>query len=327
MKYSIVIPIYNAASTLARCLESILRQKYWDAELLLINDGSQDSSEDICLDYARRYPNVVYKSTAHRGVSAARNTGLDSARGDYILFVDSDDYISEDYFQTIDRVLSAENPEMVFFSHRLFGEKTYDVVVKSRTVHERTELLEIVARYLRMGELNTLWSKVFLRDVIEANHLRFDETLCIDEDMNFVLSYSLCVSKLSMIDAVLYNTSLENEESLTRKRRDYLCQQLHDAGLNRFFVLQQAKLDAKSVRLLSSAVSWVYYRSAYSSAAELLKYELSRSERRKRIRDICKVFSDCPKELPAPVIALPVRIPLIGLIDVAAKIAVHRRKN
>ena len=327
MKYSIIVPIYNSEKTLSRCLDSILEQNYPNAELLLINDGSSDQSEEICREYAGKYPNILCRTTENHGVSAARNLGLELARGTYILFVDSDDYVSPDYFREIDRTLAQGDPELVIFAHRLFGRNTYEVPVENRIVRGRDEVLGVVARYLRMGELNTLWSKVFRRDLIEANHLRFNEALCIDEDMNFVFSYSLHVSRLNMIDGVLYNTSLENEESLTRKRRDYLCQQLHDAGLRRSAMLQQAKPEGKNARNLSSAVSWVYYRSAYSSAAELLKYDLTRKQRRAKVREICHVFSDCPDKLTTPLIAIPIRMRFITLIDLSARIAVHRRRN
>ena len=327
MKYSIIIPIYNSEKTLSRCLDSLLTQNYKDAELLLINDGSSDSSEKICLDFAGRYPNLICRTTENRGVSAARNLGLALAKGTYILFVDSDDYVSPDYFQAIDRGLEQGDPDLVIFAHRLFGRKTYKVAVENRIVSGKDQVLDVVAQYLRMGELNTLWSKVFRRDVIEAHQLRFNEALCIDEDMNFVFSYSLHVSRLNMIDAVLYNTSLENEQSLTRKRRDYLCQQLYDAGLRRSALLQKASLTGASVKRLSSAVAWVYYRSAYSSAAELLKYDLSRKERYAKVREICKIFSDCPQQMPTPLIALPIRMRLAWLIELSTRIAVRRRRN
>lgn len=327
MRYTVIIPIYNSEATLQRCLDSLLSQPCPDAELLLINDGSTDRSEEICQEYAQRYPNLICRTMENRGVSAARNLGLELAQGTYILFVDSDDYVSPDYFRAIDRSLAQGDPELVIFAHRLFGQRTYEVPVENRTVRGREETLRVVADYLRRGELNTLWSKVFRRDLIEAEGLRFNEALSIDEDMNFVFSYSLRVSRINMIDAVLYNTSLENEQSLTRKRRDYLCDQLHEAGLRRFAMLKRLAPAEQRTGKLASTVSWVYYRSAYSSAAELLKYALTGKERRGKIREICEVFSDCPRDVPAPIIALPVRLRLTGLMDLAAKVAVRKRRS
>ena len=110
MRYTVICPIYNSEATLQRCLDSLLSQPCPDAELLLINDGSTDRSGEICQEYARRYPNLICRTTENRGVSAARNLGLELAQGTYILFVDSDDYVSPDYFRAIDRSLAQGDP-------------------------------------------------------------------------------------------------------------------------------------------------------------------------------------------------------------------------
>ena len=102
IKYSVIIPIYNAEKTLKRCLDSLLRQKRQDAELILINDGSSDGSSKIIEEYKNRFGNIVSIEQENSGVSIARNTGLDAANGTYILFVDSYVYVSENYFESID---------------------------------------------------------------------------------------------------------------------------------------------------------------------------------------------------------------------------------
>ena len=102
MKYSVIIPAYQAENTIARCLDSLLAGIRNDAEILIVNDGSNDRTEEICLDYASRYPRIRYFLQEHRGVSAARNLALDHACGEYIMFVDSDDYVFGEYFPVID---------------------------------------------------------------------------------------------------------------------------------------------------------------------------------------------------------------------------------
>ena len=97
MKYSIIIPVYNAEGTLRRCLDSLVGQQFSNYELLLINDGSTDGSDAICREYASTYSCVRYFAKENGGVSSARNLGLEQAEGEYILFADSDDYVSEDY--------------------------------------------------------------------------------------------------------------------------------------------------------------------------------------------------------------------------------------
>lgn len=94
MKYSIIIPVYNAEGTLRRCLDSLVGQQFSNYELLLINDGSTDGSDAICREYASTYSCVRYFAKENGGVSSARNLGLEQAEGEYILFADSDDYVS-----------------------------------------------------------------------------------------------------------------------------------------------------------------------------------------------------------------------------------------
>ena len=100
--FSIIIPVYNAETTIRRCLDSFTNQRFSDYEILLINDGSTDNSDAICREYADVNSKICYLSKENGGVSSARNLGLEQAKGEYALFVDSDDYVSEDYFDVID---------------------------------------------------------------------------------------------------------------------------------------------------------------------------------------------------------------------------------
>ena len=329
IKYSIIIPIFNAEKTIRRCLESLLTQSRASVELLLIDDGSSDQSLSVCREYEGADQRIRLFTKEHGGVSAARNYGLDRARGTYILFVDSDDYVEPTYFEKLDQVLQGEAEELVCFSYRLVGTRTSTVRMPERETTVPAEIADRVAWLLRKQQLNALWSKVFLRSVIERNGLRFDESLCIDEDVNLILAYVVCVDALRFSSEVLYNTCLTNPESLTRRKREYLCEQLQRAGINRKNLLEAASLTEPSKRKVAHSLSWLYYRGAYSSAAELLKYPLSRGERREKIRSICSVFAEGdagPQGLRSAIIAAPVRLRMTRLIDRAAIWAVRRRK-
>ena len=104
-RYSVIVPIYNAESTLLHCIDSLVKQPIADYELILVNDGSTDRSGDICWDYAARYPQIRYFQKENGGVSSARNLGLERAKGEYILFVDSDDYVEPDMYERLLEVL------------------------------------------------------------------------------------------------------------------------------------------------------------------------------------------------------------------------------
>ena len=98
-KISVIVPVYNVEQYLPRCIESILAQTYNDFELLLINDGSSDNSGNICDEYAKNNSRVRVFHKENGGVSSARNMGLDNAQGEYVVFVDSDDFIRNKYLE------------------------------------------------------------------------------------------------------------------------------------------------------------------------------------------------------------------------------------
>ena len=98
-KISIIVPVYNAEQYLRRCIDSILNQSFTDFELILIDDGSKDKSSDICDEYAAKDSRIKVYHKENGGVSSARNLGLDNANGEWIAFVDSDDFIKEDYLK------------------------------------------------------------------------------------------------------------------------------------------------------------------------------------------------------------------------------------
>lgn len=98
---SVIVPVYNVEKYLSRCIESILSQTFTDFELLLIDDGSTDRSGEICDEYAKKDTRIRVFHTKNRGVSAARNLGLDNAKGEWISFVDSDDWVENDYLKSL----------------------------------------------------------------------------------------------------------------------------------------------------------------------------------------------------------------------------------
>ena len=107
-KISVIVPIYNAEAYLNRCLDSIINQTYSDLEIILINDGSTDNSLDICLEYASKDKRIVVYNQTNKGISKARNKGIELATGDYIGFVDSDDIISPRMYETLYNLMTDE---------------------------------------------------------------------------------------------------------------------------------------------------------------------------------------------------------------------------
>ena len=113
VKVSIIVPVYNAEDALPRCIDSIINQEYTDFELLLINDGSKDESGNVCDAYARKDPRIRVFHKENTGVSDTRNLGIDEAKGEYIQFLDADDWITPDSTKVLVRAMETYHPQLV----------------------------------------------------------------------------------------------------------------------------------------------------------------------------------------------------------------------
>jgi len=115
MKFSVIIPVYNTEKFLPECLDSVINQNYSDLEIIIVNDGSPDNSDEICRSYAARDRRIKYIVQANQGVAIARNNGIAAATGDYIYCIDSDDSIAQDFFYELNRTVTADPADIVIF--------------------------------------------------------------------------------------------------------------------------------------------------------------------------------------------------------------------
>ena len=131
MKLSVIIPVYNVQHTLERCLDSIISQPYPDWEVILVDDGSKDNSPTICDHYAEAYSNIIVIHKENKGLSDARNVGVQHATGQYITFVDSDDYIDQSTFEEVMHILN-EHPEYDMIEYPIYihyGDKNREKIL------------------------------------------------------------------------------------------------------------------------------------------------------------------------------------------------------
>lgn len=329
MKYSVIIPVYYAAATIGRCLDSLLSQPHENAEILLINDGSGDESGGICRRYAREYGGVRYFEKENGGVSSARNLGLEHASGEYILFVDSDDYVAEDYFASIDEALERRDPDMLIFELKCFGAQ--NDIWKTGSFHSEDEL-EISAHVRELSRAylySNLMTRTFRGEIIRANNLRFDETLLIGEDQTFIFAYTMYVKRMAAMDKVLYHYAVGNSDSLSRRSRTYLADQLLRVSLRMREALEQTDFPKPVRRNYQETIAWSHYRGAYSACKELLKFDLTAPERRKQIRQICGDFGKAgiaTKDFRTGLIAWPVNSKMSLVIDGLSRYRESSRK-
>lgn len=198
---SIIVPIYNSEQTITRCIDSILSQHYRDFELILVNDGSIDNSLSICKEFAGKDNRIVVLNKENGGVSSARNAGLDVANGEWISFVDSDDYIGPDFFPTV-----YDGSVDLYIQHRLPVGAIYGNIeeqIPSQVVAE-SNIVDFFSRYSSHGILRVPWAKIFKRSIIEENGLRFDLRFKVGEDTLFDQEYYGSVKKIVVLESGTY---------------------------------------------------------------------------------------------------------------------------
>lgn len=182
---SVIVPVYNAELYLDECLSSICRQSYKDFEVICINDGSQDESMQICVDWATKDQRFKVFSQENSGVSAARNKGLYYAKGEFVCFVDSDDYVHEDYLY---RLYSAVQDKGVAVCDWTRGDGIGDV--GGNKVYSVEEFIDaIVFEKIKHPNIPCF---LFRKEVITCNGLRFSVGCTKNEDYEFYMSYLAC---------------------------------------------------------------------------------------------------------------------------------------
>lgn len=218
MKISIIIPVYNAEKYLERCLESLRNQSFTDFEVILINDGSSDSSLSICKKYKAKDQRFILIDKKNEGVSKARNKGISESSGDCICFVDSDDYVDSDYLlQMYYDWNKSENTELVFQGvRRVFKNGTEntthipDIIVSAL---DKNKLFNVGKISLNGNPV----SKLFKSSLVKDHNLFFNEKFTYNEDMIFILEYILlCRNQIVFSSTIHYNYMI-NTGSLTNK--------------------------------------------------------------------------------------------------------------
>lgn len=187
---SVIVPVYNVQKWLPRCVESLINQSIFSKiEILLVDDGSSDSSGIICDNYASQYDNIISFHKQNGGVSSARNCALDHARGKFIAFVDSDDCIAPNYYEKLIDSANQYQVDLVVGDYYLLFEDGRKSRYRSSNIQSRLWDRESAIRaFLRGDNIGVnIFDKLFIKDKIGA--IRFDEKIRIGEDLLFIFQY------------------------------------------------------------------------------------------------------------------------------------------
>lgn len=200
MKFSIIVPVYNAENTLERCIRSIQVQSLINWELLLIDDGSMDNSGKICDKYAAQDSRIRVFHQKNGGASAARNQGLAQASGDWIVFCDSDDWVNKDWLELFDKQTASDAKLIVqgFIPHGKVWQKKTGIDFYGNV---KIGILKLQEENI----LGFLCTKMYKREIIERYGLHFDTELTLREDELFMLQYSEHISMIHCMEVGAYN--------------------------------------------------------------------------------------------------------------------------
>ena len=286
MKYSVIIPVYNVEKYINRCLKSILSQRYNDLEIILIDNGSTDRSGSICDIYANEYANISVYHIENHGVASARNFGLSKARGEFIYFVDSDDYLVGNLFAEFEDKLTPDLDLFVFSYYNSFEQEMTETkrtkkILPYNGSYDKYDFSKIFKDLFLSDMLYTVWNKIYRREFLLENNLSFEQYE-LGEDVRFNLDVyrevnTICLSQDSYYVYVIGRKG-SAMSGYNPKRLQYQLQELKMVD----DLLSDWNLDS------SDLVNTVKARILMSNIYNITKQNLSVNRKVKLVKDTCE---------------------------------------
>lgn len=267
MRLSVVVPMYNSEKYIERCINSIIGQDMKDMEVILINDGSKDKTKYIAKKYVAKYKNIkLIDKEKNEGISAARNTGIKNATGEYIVFIDSDDEINNGMFKNMHELGKKSNSDVVMCSY-LRKYKDFDVEIKANikedyVIYNRSDIEKnIIHTFVENTEYGYyyVWNKLYKKEFLEKNNIFFRKKIKFGEDWFFNLDVFDNINTFSYINKPYYNY-FDNMGSQSKNiDRDRIKLYLEGHKKNHYFI-NKYNLESKYVdtRLLEEIYVYIY---------------------------------------------------------------------
>lgn len=213
-KISVIIPIYNSEKGLRKCLDSVINQTYENLEIILINDGSKDRSRNICEEYKQKDNRIILINQENSGPAKTRNCGLKLATGEYIAFIDSDDYIDEKMFEKLIFRIIDDNSDIAICKHV--------EVINNAVIHMNYKNLsptilneDIIKLFLKGNTINAyLWNKLYRKELFK--NLEFNDIKML-EDLDIMYKLLRKSQKISFVNEELYYYKCDNDSSLSKR--------------------------------------------------------------------------------------------------------------
>lgn len=287
MKYSVIIPVYNAEKTIAKCVDSLNRQPFKDFEIILVDDGSNDSSLSICKSIEKQSNNIISYSKLNGGPGSARNFGMDRSSGEYVLFVDSDDYVQDDYFKEIERL-----PEDDFVSFDIKGENGCYSKYGKISIED----------FVKSRDGSPV-NKRFKRSILQQFNIYFPEDIFVGEDAVFCLRYALFCKTFYKSNAKIYCYNRNNLLSVTKSNELEDYKKSIQIYKYEFESLELCNAEKEVKEKLIRHIDYNYCRTMFACLDDLYDYspKLSKAELKCYQKKIIDNFRTACKESIEPV--------------------------
>ena len=217
---SIIVPVYNVEKYLGKCINSLLQQTYSNIQIILINDGSTDSSGNICNKYSDFDKRIFVLHKQNEGVSAARNAGIDISIGEYLLFVDSDDWLEANTVAELIEIQKKGDFDVIMFGflrEDFKGNNQKSISFQKNQLNNKDEVMKVLPELIKKESINSPCNKLYKSNIIKDNDIKFDNLISIGEDALFNYKVFSKINCLIITDKCFYHYIKDNSESLTQK--------------------------------------------------------------------------------------------------------------
>lgn len=296
-KVSIIIPMYNSEKYITDCINSVLNQTYKNIEVIIINDGSTDQSLSLCQEFAIKDSRVNLINIKNSGVSAARNIGIENSTGDFITFVDSDDWIKENMIELAIEKIKEKKADVVMWSfYRNFPNKQVNssfLPFKEKVFNENKDHLFLGSIHARFGKvtessgasIGTVWCKLYKAEIIKENNLLFNPTLTRAQDVIFSMKALNSAEKIYYFDERLYHYRISNTSTTsgnkfiedTNKPFDSLLAEFENfinendfSGNKNFY----NALHARAIQVLMWHLDHYYFHDQYPNKLRMMRKQI-----------------------------------------------------
>lgn len=256
VKFSIIIPVYNCEKYLERCITSVLNQTFKEFELILINDGSKDSSLEICKEVEKKDDRVKIIVQDNQGPGAARNNGIRCASGDYIVFIDSDDYVEASCLIELQEYLQKNPVDILFKGFKFENQKNGDILAKvslPNGVYGKSEFHSIVKDLIYNDLFGYTWCKVIKTDLFRKYKISFDTKYSLHEDLILICKMCEKAKTIGILNTTSYHYT-KNDETLCTKFRSDMVDNMEFVNKQVFDFYQNIDIDNKDEMILQRAV-------------------------------------------------------------------------